>query len=140
MTTFSSSIRLNKSAVPANKNIAEYKEQLDIHDAIEALAGRLEYITRRLSGITVTADYVPESTYGIIRVDATAGDVDITMPPVAEIQGHEFIVKRIDAVGANTVTLTGDGTEYLDGMALGVTLTPLDVYTIKAHSTGWDII
>ncbi len=68
---------------------------------------------------TVTTDTTIDTTYCTVLVDATGGNVTITLPTAASNynattkQGDYWIVKRID-VSVNTVTIKGDGAELID--------------------------
>lgn len=64
--------------------------------------------------VTVTADYTVLELDEVIWVDASAGDVTITLFPAATIQGQEFIVEKIDST-TNKVIVAGDGSETVNG-------------------------
>lgn len=61
----------------------------------------------------VTADYVMLPTDFVVTVDATAGPVNITLPPAIG-SGQHYRVKRVDTSG-NIVTVTPQEGETIDG-------------------------
>lgn len=63
---------------------------------------------------TKTTNYTITVNDKIILVDATSGDITITFPAAATIQGMIFYIKRLDNSGY-TVTLAADGSETIDG-------------------------
>ena len=146
--TYNSNTNLSLGTIPQIEDPELYSALLDIHNAIEALltssdgsdAVFTEYLAKRRGFKTVTADYTVLSTDpALIRVDATAGDVTVTMPIVSSAPGYSYNIKRIDST-TNTVIMDGDAAELIDSHAGGVELDPQDDYDIKAHSTGWDIL
>lgn len=155
MTTYVARLPLplgNTPQVDEDKDPELYKELLDIHDSITNTANGLELTTvvvednstqfRSVTNITPAASpYVVLTTDGLIRVDASAGDVDIILPNVTNIKGFEFKVKRVDAApSTNSVNLTGAVGQLVDGHVAGVAISPLSSYTVKATDNGYDII
>jgi len=90
---------------------------------------------------TKTADYTAAAIDHTILVDCTSGNVTITLPAVsAEMAGRVYIVKRIDNSG-NTVTLTGNAAEDIDGADDYTGLSAQWKYVkVQATSTAWFII
>lgn len=151
ISTYNSGTDLNLGNIPqgADDNPALYSELLDIHNALEILLTSSDdgdalfqaFIAkfRNFSDPPVTGDYTVLVTDGIVRVDASAGDITITMHPVAEGLGYSYDIKRIDLVTTSDVTLQGDGVELIDEHEDGVDIGCLDSLQVKAHNTGWDI-
>ncbi len=71
-------------------------------------------------------------------VDASGGDVTVTLPAVSGNNGLEFVIKRIDN-SENTVTVDGDGTEVIEDEETK-TLLPGDSMYIITDETQWWII
>lgn len=148
--TYDSTTDLALGNVPQVEDELLYIELLDLHNAIETLlkssdagnAAFLAYLTkkRNFSNPPITANYTVLVTDGTIRVDASAGDVIVTMHPIAEGVGFSYEVKRVDSVTANTVTLVGDGTELIDTRAAGINISTFSSYKVKSNNVGWDII
>jgi len=63
-------------------------------------------LTKTTNYTVLIADYVNNNTL-VIYVDATAGNVTITLPNASTFTNYEVIVKKTDA-SANSVTITGD--------------------------------
>jgi hypothetical protein len=63
---------------------------------------------------SVTADTTLDATHFFVDVNATSDSLDITLPTVVGINGREYIIRKLDA-SANTVTITPDGTETING-------------------------
>jgi len=149
-TTYNSTTNLSMGSIPKVGDPDTYLALLDIHNAIETLlkssdadlATVFAYIAKRraFSDSVVIADYTVLVTDGTVRVDASAGDVIVTLYPVANGPGYRQEIKRVDETSGNSVTLLGDGTELVDGHAAGIDISILSSYTVKAHDTGWDII
>jgi hypothetical protein len=86
---------------------------------------RLIYIFGQADpGVLVTVDFAPSPTDGIIRVDTTLGDVNITLRPADILPGRPVVV--INQIGSNNVIVKGTGTDQIDGAATD-TLPPGEV-------------
>ena len=150
--TYDSNTDLALGAIPDVEDAeALYEELLDIHNALEALlkgsdsgdAGFAAYIAKQRSVTDIDntdSPYTVLITDGTIRVDATAGDVDVVLPPIADGPGYRYDVKRVDTVTTNSVTIDGDGSELIDARASGINLSTKSSYTMKANDVGYDII
>tara|TARA_R110000772_G_scaffold264083_1_gene384401 strand:+ start:4250 stop:4714 length:465 start_codon:yes stop_codon:yes gene_type:complete len=148
--TYNSATSLGLDLTPNDiEDEATYRALLDIHNAIEAILTSsdsggeafLAYVAKKRNVTDITVSYTVATTDGEIRVDATAGSIVITLPPVAGIKGYEFTIKRVDSVAfANKVTIIGTGAELIDGHVGGVDVYLLSSYTVKATTSGWDII
>jgi len=148
--TYGSATDLSLGHVPPIDDPILYQELLDIHNAIETLltgsddadAIFTEFIAkyRRFSIPPITDDYTVLITDGTVRVDASGGDITITMHPIIEGLGYTYNIKRIDLVTSSKVTIVGDGPELIDGRANGINLSTKSSYQVKTHDTGWDII
>lgn len=149
--TYNSPTDLSIGHIPqgADDNPELYSELLDIHNALEILLTSSDdadaifaaFIAkfRNFSKPPITSNYTVLITDGLIRVDASAGDIIITMHPIAEGVGYSYDIKRIDEVPANKVTIIGDGLELIDSHTDGVDLYALSSYNVKANNIGWDI-
>ena len=146
--TYNSVTDLSLGQVPQVDDDELYTALLDMHNAIESLLSSSDgggqsfntYLAKKRNNTTVTANYIVDIDDGTVRVNATAGDIIITMLPVVNIEGYHFDIKRIDSVPANTVTIVGALTELIDGRALGIKVSTKSSYTVKANTSGWDII
>jgi len=62
----------------------------------------------------VTSNYTMNINDAIILVDATAGNVTITLQPALQWEQKKLTIKKIDA-SVNTVTIDADSAELIDG-------------------------
>lgn len=73
----------------------------------------------------------------LILVDATAGNVTISLLPAATAtDGFEVSFKKIDA-SVNIVTIDGNASETIDGSLTQVLSTQYDETTLKTNATAW---
>jgi len=148
--TYNSLTELSLGQIPQVDDDDLYIALLDIHNALEAILQSSDdadaifaaYITKQRNNTAVNADYTVLVTDGTVEVDATAGDIIVTLHPVSEGKGFRYNIKRIDLVPANKVTLLGDGLELVDDRALGIKISTKSSYTVKANDDedGWNII
>lgn len=146
--TYNSNTDLSLGQVPQVEDEDLYIELLDIHNAIESLLKSsdsadgiaLAYILKQRNNTEVITDYTVQITDGTIEVDASAGDITITLHPVADGEGYRYNIKRTDLVTTNTVTLVGNGIELIDDRANGIKVSTKSSYTVKSNRTGWNII
>ena len=115
-----------------------------ITDALDARItvneGELDILESSMS--TKTGDYTTTNTDNVILVDASGGDVTITLPTIASAtQKKSFLIKLIDDNSyANVCTIDGNGSETIEG-ATTHTLTAEGSYVrIQSNGTEWKII
>lgn len=92
--------------------------------------------------ITVSSNYTAlTSNYGIL-VDATGGNVTISLPTVAGIVGQEFYIQKVD-LSANSVIVDPAGTETItlintpSPVTTATSTEPGDVIRVQAGIGGW---
>ena len=85
-----------------------------------------------------TSDYTLTTSDNFIYVDATAGNITITLPAVATCEGQPFTIMRTDG-SANTVTVDADGSETIND-SLTQVLAQYDAMKIHATDTEWWIV
>lgn len=78
-----------------------------IYDKIETLGAGGGDLTV-VSIDNTDSPYTVTATDGMIEVDASAGDVNITLPAVASSAGKELTFVRTDDTQANLITISGD--------------------------------
>ena len=91
-----------------------------------------------------TVSYTATNQDSTILIDATSGNVIITLPTTASTLsnglGHMYTLKRTAVdVSANTVTITPDGTDKIDN-AVSLTLALNESYIIQSDGLNWHII
>ncbi len=89
--------------------------------------------------LTKTADYLATVSDRLIRVDASAGNVVITLPGVVAYGLEAFRVKKIDA-SANTVTIQCAGAETMDGTNSKVIGTQYGGIAFESNNVTWDVV
>jgi hypothetical protein len=89
---------------------------------------------------TVTVNTTLDDFYETVLVDATGGNVTITLPLAAASPFRKYNIKKIDAT-ANTVTITGSGGETIDGAATQVIVTQYATLSPESdHISTWSIV
>lgn len=88
--------------------------------------------------LVVTGDTTLAGSYRNVLVDASGGNVTITLPAVAA-GVFEFRIKKIDS-SANTVTVDGAGSEVIDGQLTQVISSQYVTLVIINSNTAWWII
>jgi hypothetical protein len=90
---------------------------------------------------TVTGNTTLNTTHHTVLVDATSGNITITLPSVSSITRREYIIKKIDA-STNTVTVDANSTQVIDGALTQVLRTQWQGIQIKNTGTSgaWYIL
>ena len=92
--------------------------------------------TRKM--VAKTADFTASLTEAAIyRIDATSGNIVVTLPTAASAADRGWQFKRIDASG-NTVTLDPNGSETIDGATTVLLATQYTSVEINSNGTSWD--
>lgn len=84
----------------------------------------------------LTGNTTLDATHSIVGVDATSGNLVITLPSAAGITGRTYSVMKIDS-GANTVTVTPDGSETINGAGTLVLSSQFDDCRLVSNGTNW---
>jgi hypothetical protein len=87
----------------------------------------------------VNANTTLGATYQTVAVDATSGNITITLPAASTCTGRRYDIKKIDG-SANTVTIDGNSAETIDGAATKVISTQYSTYTIISNGSGWYVL
>lgn len=107
-----------------------------------AVTRALAYSDRLLPKIMSSATGSPHTATlheNIILADATSAALTIALPAAAGAEGHEYVIKKIDA-SANAVTVDGDGAETIDGAATVALAAQYDKVRIVASNGAWYIV
>ena len=88
---------------------------------------------------SVSGNYTALSTDDIVLVDASGGDVTITLPLVANNNGKVLRVKK-DEGSANNVVIDGNGAETIDGSTSQTTNVPWTGWVIACNGSKWSIV
>lgn len=151
--TYNSATDLSLGNIPQVADDETYQALLDLHNAIEILLTSSDdgnalfeaYIAKKRNNAQVATNYTVLITDGTIEVDASAGDITITLHLISAGIGYSYQIKRIDTTAANSVTLVGDATgtpELIDGHSAGINISTLSSYTVKTNASqdGWNIL
>lgn len=100
-----------------------------------AIGGTYNVAGPRKSITTVTGNYTILADDDILLINATGGDITVTLPTAVGIKGKVYTTKRIDN-SANTVTVDGDGSETVDDNA-DYNLFYLEFVEIGSDNSNW---
>ena len=95
--------------------------------------------SRYLNVRSVTAGTTLTAYDDVLLVDASGGDVTVSLPALVASAGKVFHVKKTDS-SANTVTLDGDGSETIDGATTIVTATQYTAWSVCAGPSEWSLL
>jgi hypothetical protein len=125
---------LASSGTTIDRSGAVYINSLPIKDTASAIRVK-----------SVTANYTTDWYDTILLVNATGGNITITLPDSGLVastkdeMGKIYHIKKVDA-SANTVTIDGYSTQTIDGAATNVITTQYDSITIVSDGSNWHII
>lgn len=88
---------------------------------------------------TITATPTLVASDHTLLCNAFAAAIPVSLPAASTLQGRVLVFKKIDA-SANTVTITPNGTDTIDGAASVVISGQYDGYTIQSSGTGWWVL
>jgi hypothetical protein len=71
-----------------------------------------------------------------LNVDASGGNKVVNLPSSSGISGRFYYIKKVDS-SANTVTVTPDGVETIDGAATFVLTAPMEVVGVYTDGSNW---
>jgi len=89
--------------------------------------------------LTVTTGYAALEGDMVIRVEAGAAPVTVSLPPAVNVKGLHWWIKKVDG-SANAVTVAASGSDLIDGAASVATTTPYTVLRLLSHGSGWDLL
>jgi hypothetical protein len=113
---------------------------LQENDTIKWSAASLRWEIDRHDHIrTVTTDENVALTDTTILVDATSGDVTLTLPTALSAESMVYNFKKIDA-SANQMIVDGNGSETIDGALNKSTTTQWESFSIQSNGTAWYVI
>ncbi|HSX05827.1 MAG TPA: hypothetical protein VLF69_05130 [Candidatus Saccharimonadales bacterium] len=93
-----------------------------------------------LATATKTTNYTVTTTDAVILADATSGNVTITLPAASGASGYRFYIKRVDNTTTNSVTITPNGSDTIDGFTGISVVSQYDTYELVSNGTTWYII
>tara|TARA_R110002110_G_scaffold8879_1_gene44278 strand:- start:3278 stop:3994 length:717 start_codon:yes stop_codon:yes gene_type:complete len=84
---------------------------------------------------TITANYTVTDGDYTIFVNAGNANLTVTLPTSANIGGRMYIIKRVDSSG-NTVTISPDGSETIDG-ASSIVIASQSSAILQSDNSNW---
>lgn len=79
------------------------------------------------------------STKLLYQIDSTLSNVTASLPAAASCAGMAVAFRRIDS-GANTISITANGAEIINGLVTRTLLLQYDYLIIASDGTSWSII
>lgn len=90
--------------------------------------------------VTKTASFTAStSEAAIYRIDASSGNVTVTLPAASGVADRGWVFKRIDA-SLNTVVIDPNGAEAIDGQPTWSLIMQYDDIDINSNGTDWDVV
>lgn len=86
--------------------------------------------------VSKTANYTATATDTTILVDATSGNLVITLPTAVGIDGRQYRIKKTDAT-ANTVTVATTSSQTIDGATTKVISSQYGTYIPVSNGANW---
>jgi len=87
----------------------------------------------------IATSYTLSTDDQLLRVNATAGSVVITLPLASTCKGRRYTIKRTDASG-NAVTLVPTSPELLDSSGSAITIASNTAVEVQAGLDYWDTV
>ncbi len=88
---------------------------------------------------SVSSDTTLDNTYSVVAVDASGGNVTITLPTAVGVEGRTFSIKKVDS-SSNTVTINPNGAETIDGGSSAVISVQYVSVMVISDNTNWYVI
>ena len=88
------------------------------------------------AGKAVTQNYTVLATDHMIFVNASAGNITITLPTASGIIGRQYIIKRVDGT-VNSVTIDPNASETIEGSATKSLMDQSSVVIVSDNSNWW---
>lgn len=86
---------------------------------------------------TVSSNYVVAATDTMILIDASGGNVQVTVPVAADHEAREIEIKRIDAHASNTATVVVSGGGTIDDATTVTLKRQYEAIRIKSDGSEW---
>lgn len=103
------------------------------------IAAVQNYTLNVLGGATTTVSSGQELAAGTYLVDATSGDITVTLPAASEADGVLIRIKKKDS-SANAVIIDADASETIDGETTQVLNIQYASLSIVCDGTEWFIV
>lgn len=128
---------LNLDGTYTPDTLANYiSTAISLKDADSKLDSKLYDIIQRV--VTITANYTALVGNYSIFADATAGSITVTLPAASTATAFIIGVTKIDA-SANSVIITGTGTDTIAGEVSQSLLYDAEVLNFVSDGTNWQL-
>lgn len=87
----------------------------------------------------VTNNLTLNDTHHVLLVNASSGQVTLTLPAAAGFDRKIYVIKKIDA-SVNSVVIDPDGAETIDGLATIVLQAQFHSVVIVCNGTTWSMV
>lgn len=91
------------------------------------------------SVVNETSNYTVTNNNGTILVDASSGNVTVTLPSAVGLSGKIFVIKKTDSSGFQVI-VDGDGSETIDGATTATITSQYESITIISNNSNWFIL
>ena len=88
---------------------------------------------------TVTTSTTLDNTYYVIEVDASSGDVTLTLPASASNKGRHYHTAKVDS-SSNDMIIDGNSSETIIGELTIRTSAQWDSFHLYCNGTGWILL
>ena len=133
--TFSASESGDGITLTKDDQLSDYYTKSQIDDLIAAI----EQDESVWNLTSTSSDYTPNNEIEVILVNASGGDVTITLPEASEYEGKFYYIKKTDA-SDNSVILDGTEAETIDGeLTVEITIQYMCLQVV-CDGTNWWII
>jgi hypothetical protein len=97
--------------------------------------------TLTLALSTKTANYtIVDADFTILADAPAATPITITLPTAVGRTGKVFVIKKINLLGADTVTVDAAGAETIDGLASFVLIAQYESIMVQSDGANWVVI
>lgn len=87
----------------------------------------------------ITSSLVLTTNYNVLNVDASGGNVTITLPALADMNNEDFVIRKVDS-SSNQVIIDPNGAETINGDTTLVIVNQYSAAHIISGDTEWGII
>lgn len=112
---------------------------LTLNELVKRANGAVNTVQILSVSPNITGDITLTDEYSVIPVDASGGNITVTLPAAGSGIGTVYYIKKIDS-SSNTVTIDANASETIDGVTTKVISSQYVSTTIVQTATQWWII
>jgi hypothetical protein len=98
----------------------------------------ITYLLALTSIIDINSDYTATENNGTILVDASSGDVTVTIPAANSVKGLKYSIKKVDVSNNKVIIQPLAGT--IDGQSNRFTDVPWQGFVIQSNGVNWFVV